>query len=68
VVIATTHSPALLEAALRRPLPSIQLFARIPGTPGSVIRNVRELPGIADVLQRRDFGYLMNTLWLERSA
>lgn len=68
VVLATTHSPTLLEAAFRRASNSIQLFARPPGAPTSLIRDVRTLPGIDDVLKRRDFGYLFHTLWLERSA
>ncbi|MCC7061970.1 MAG: AAA family ATPase [Planctomycetes bacterium] len=68
VVIATTHSAALVEAALDVPHCEVLLFARVPGTPGTVIRNVRSLPNFDEVHRRRDFAYLLNTGWLERSV
>lgn len=68
VVVATTHSPALVEAAMRRPANSIQLFARNSEATGSLIRDVRSLPDIDAVLKRRDFTYLVNTGWLERAV
>ena len=80
-VIATTHSPTLLEAALdfkrsdaewrashpeSRPA-SLLLFARLDQGRGSIIRNVRSLPDLAEVRKRRDINYLINTGWLERA-
>jgi predicted ATPase len=66
-VIATTHSPDLMDAALRVPHAKVLLCAHVPGA-GSVIRDVRSLPGFDEVLQRRDFSYLLNTGWLERAV
>lgn len=68
VVLATTHSAALVEAALDIPHCSVLLFARIPGQPGTVIRDVRSLPNFEAIHRRRDFAYLLNTGWLERSV
>jgi len=68
VVIATTHSPALVEAALAIPHSAVLLFARVPGSEGTVIRDVRSLPNFAEVHRRRDFAYLFNTGWLERAV
>lgn len=68
VVIATTHSPALVEAALAIPDSAVLLFARIPGVEGTVIRDVRSLPNFEEVHRRRDFAYLINTGWLERAV
>lgn len=67
-VIATTHSPALVEAALDAPHTSVLLFARRPDLPGTIIRDVRSLPEFDAVRKRRDFSYLVNTGWLERAV
>lgn len=68
VVIATTHSPVLLEAALEIPEASVLLFARSPEAEGTIIRDVRSLPHFDEVKKRRDFTYLLNTGWLERAV
>lgn len=68
VVIATTHSPVLVEAALAIPDASVLLFARTADAEGSIIRDVRTLPGFAEVSKRRDFTYLLDTGWLERAV
>lgn len=67
-VIATTHSADVIEAALRIPHATVLLFARDPLSHGTVIRDVRALPQFDEVCKRRDFGYLLNTGWLERAV
>lgn len=68
MLVATTHSPDLVEAALACPHATVLLCARTPDHPGTILRDVRTLPDFAEVHRRRDFGYLLNTGWLERGA
>ncbi|MBM4062235.1 MAG: hypothetical protein FJ265_14230 [Planctomycetes bacterium] len=68
VVVGTTHSPALVEAALEIPHCNVLLCARVAGMEGTVIRDVRSLPDFDAVRKRRDFAYLVNTGWLERAV
>jgi predicted ATPase len=67
-VIATTHSAEVVEAALRVPHATVLLFVRDAQGRGTLVRDVRSLPQFDEVLQRRDFGYLLNTGWLERAV
>ncbi len=68
MLVATTHSPELVEAALACPHATVLLCARSADRPGTILRDVRTLPDFEEVHRRRDFAYLLNTGWLERGA
>jgi Fe-S cluster assembly ATPase SufC len=67
-IIATTHSPIVLEALSRDDLANVLLFARIPGArEKTVVRRLGELPHFQEVLERRGIEHLFTTGWLERA-
>lgn len=67
-IIATTHSPALLQWASDETLRDAVVFARLPDLDGTVMRRVGDLPHLDQVLARggADIGALFSTGWLER--
>jgi predicted ATPase len=69
-VIATTHSPVVLEwlksfseAALR----SAVVFGRIPEHEGTVMRCLGDLPHFDEIVARKRIDELFSTGWLERA-
>jgi predicted ATPase len=68
MVVATTHSADVVDAALKIPHSTVLLFAHKAGTEGAVIRDIRSLPSFDEVSRRRDVSYLLNTGWLERAV
>lgn len=66
-VIASTHSPILLEALTERVLKDAIVFGRLPDDTGTIMKNLRHLQGFDASLKKRDVGDLFTTLWLERA-
>ena len=64
-VIATTHSPALLQWLDEETLGSSVLFARIPEQEGSVARRFRDLPRFYEVVRTAGIDQMFTTSWLE---
>jgi len=64
-VIATTHSPVVLQWLAPERLREILVFGRIPGRPGSLIRQLGEIHYFDEVIQRESIDELFSTGWLE---
>jgi predicted ATPase len=64
-IIATTHSPVVLqwlgEEALKRTL----VFGRVPEREGTLMRRLGELPHFDEIVKRKGIGALFTTGWLE---
>jgi predicted ATPase len=66
-VIATTHSPFVLNALSPSALRQALLFARPPDAPGTVVRALGALPDFDQVVERRGIDRLLASGWLERA-
>ncbi len=66
-VIATTHSPQLLQSLSSEALKSAVLCARSPDHPGTVLRRLGDLPHFNEVVDRSSIDHLFTTGWLERA-
>lgn len=66
-VIATTHSPLVLQALSREALGDTIVFGRHEDQPGTQMKRLADLPSFADVLARRGIEHLFATKWLERA-
>jgi hypothetical protein len=66
-VIATTHSPQLLQALSPEGLRDTVLCARVPDRPGTVLRRLGDLPHFDEVSTRASIDHLFTTGWLERA-
>lgn len=66
-VIATTHSPKLLESLSEQTLKQAVIFARTTDRKGTVTSALGNLPEFHEVNARRGIDYLFTTRWLERS-
>lgn len=69
-VLATTHSPRVLEAlalADRQALEQAIVCGRVPGEPGTLARRLGDLPGFGALLERRGMEHAFTTRWLERA-
>jgi predicted ATPase len=64
-VIATTHSPVVLQWLAPERLREVLVFGRVPGRPGSLIRRLGEIPYFEEVIQREGIDELFSTGWLE---
>jgi predicted ATPase len=64
-VIATTHSPVVLQWLTPERLREVLVFGRVPGRPGSLIRRLGEIPYFNEVIQREEIDELFSTGWLE---
>jgi predicted ATPase len=64
-VIATTHSPAVLQWLDEETLGNTVLFARIPEQEGSVVRRFRDLPRFSEVVRTAGIEEMFTTGWLE---
>lgn len=67
-VIATTHSPIVLNALSPDALRQAILVARPPGTEGSVLRKLGDLPDFDAVCERRGVDRMLTSGWLERAV
>jgi hypothetical protein len=65
-VIATTHSPQLLQTLSSEALQSAVLCARSPDHPGTVLRRLGDL-SYKEVFARSRIDHLFTTGWLERA-
>ena len=66
-VIATTHSPTVLQGLSETSLGNAIVFGRIPETPGTVMRRLGDLPAFDEVVDRKGIEHLFSTGWLERA-
>jgi hypothetical protein len=66
-VIATTHSPLVLNALSRTALRQAILVARPPDSAGTILRPLGELPEFDAVVERRGVDRLLASGWLERA-
>lgn len=66
-VIATTHSPLVLQHLSDQALGNAVVFGRIPDEPGTVARRLRDLRNFDEVAARRGVDRLFATGWLERA-
>lgn len=64
-VIATTHSPVVLQWLAPERLREVIVFGRIPGRPGSVVRRLGDITYFEEVIQREEIDELFSTGWLE---
>lgn len=64
-VIATTHSPVVLEWLSAEALRSALVFGRTPEREGTVVRRLGDLPHFDEVVQRKGIDELFTTGWLE---
>jgi predicted ATPase len=66
-VIATTHSPLVLNALSSTALHQTILVARSPDTSASIARPLGDLPEFDAVVERRGIDRLLSSGWLERA-
>jgi predicted ATPase len=66
-VIATTHSPLVLQALSPAALGDTVVFGRHEDQPGTQMKRLADLPSFEDVLARRGIEHLFTTKWLERA-
>ena len=64
-VIATTHSPVVLEWLSKDALGDAIVFGRVPEHEGTVMRRLADLPHFEEVLKHKGMGELFTTGWLE---
>lgn len=67
-IIATTHSPLVLNALSTEALRAAVLVARPPGSTSTLLRSLGELPGFDEVVARRGIDQLITSGWLERAV
>ena len=64
-IIATTHSPVMLQWLSPEALRSTIVFGRTPEHEGTVMRRLGDLPHFDTVVQRKGIDELFTTGWLE---
>lgn len=64
-VIATTHSPAVLQWLAPERLQEAIVFGRVPDHEGTIMRRLGDLPYFDEVVQRTGIEELFTTGWLE---
>ena len=67
-IIATTHSPLVLNALSPEALRAAVLVARPPGSTSTLLRSLGALPGFDEVVARRGIDQLITSGWLERAV
>lgn len=67
-IIATTHSPLVLNALSPEALRAAVLVARPPGSTSTLLRSLGDLPGFDEVVARRGIDQLITSGWLERAV
>ena len=66
-VLATTHSPLVLQHLSNDALGNAVVFGRIPGEAGTLARRLGGLKNFDEVAARRGVDHLFTTGWLERA-
>ena len=66
-IIATTHSPLVLNALSPEALRQAILVARPPDSEGTILRPLGALPAFDEVVARRGVDQLLASGWLERA-
>jgi hypothetical protein len=66
-IIATTHSPLILENLSERTLHDAVVFGRVADREGSLARRLGDLDAYDEIATRRDLDHLFATGWLERA-
>lgn len=64
-IIATTHSPVMLQVVPRETLLSAVVFGRVPEHEGTIMRRLGDLPRFEETLERTGIDELFATGWLE---
>jgi len=64
-VIATTHSPVILQWLSEEALRSTVVFGRVPDDEGTIMRRLGDLPHFNEVVRRQRIEELFTTGWLE---
>jgi hypothetical protein len=64
-VIATTHSPVVLQWLTPERLREVVVFGRVPDHKGTIMRRLGDLPHFEEVVQRTGIEELFTTGWLE---
>jgi hypothetical protein len=64
-IIATTHSPTVLEWLDDETLRSVIVFGRVPEQKGTLMRRLGDLPHFGEVVERKGIEELFTTGWLE---
>ena len=64
-IIATTHSPVVLEWLSDEALRSTVVFGRVPEREGTVMRRLGDLPHFDEIVKSTDIDELFTTGWLE---
>jgi hypothetical protein len=64
-VIATTHSPVVLQWLTPERLREVIVFGRVPDHEGTIMRRIGDLPHFEEVIQREGIEELFSTGWLE---
>ena len=64
-IIATTHSPMMLQAVPRETLLSAVVFGRVAEHEGTIMRRLGDLPRFEETLERTGIDELFATGWLE---
>lgn len=64
-IIATTHSPVMLQAVSRETLLSAIVFGRVAEHDGTIMRRLGDLPRFEETLERTGIDELFATGWLE---
>lgn len=64
-VVATTHSPVLLQWLAPERLREVLIFGRVPDREGTLVRRLGDLPHFEEVIQRQGIEELFTTGWLE---
>jgi predicted ATPase len=64
-VIATTHSPVVLQWLAAERLREVLVFGRVPDREGTLVRRLGDLPHFEEVIQREGIEELFTTGWLE---
>ncbi|MEO5725482.1 MAG: AAA family ATPase [Byssovorax sp.] len=64
-IIATTHSPVVLEWLSEDALRSAIVFGRTPEREGTVMRRLGDLPHFGEIVKRKGIDELFTTGWLE---
>ncbi len=64
-IIATTHSPVVLQWLSDETLRNTIVFSRVPDYEGTIMRRLGELPHFSEVLQHTSIDEMFTTGWLE---
>lgn len=67
-VIATSHSPALLNLLNKESLDSALLVYRTEGSDSSKVKPLHQLPHFSEIVERRNPGSLMESGWFENTV